>query len=781
MGKTSYRLISAVVAMLITVNCFAQTAQSDHFNIIVNNPTVLDVRANDGYAAGTYMTIPFQNDSEVTFFPPQHGSIVFLNNYTIFYTPDSGFVGHDEFVYGIAFADKIYFAIDTARVYINVIAQDSALCQASFVFNANPVNNQVAFQGSNLYPISGNPTSYLWTFSDNTTSTTANPIHYFPNGKGQACLTIQTAFGCSNTMCDSILIAGNNCEADFSYQQENCINCYYFNDNSQGTVQSWQWNFGENAESALQNPNHIFPDSGIYHVCLSVITSQNCQDTYCENIYVPYQPVIPEVCNSLFSFIHSPQSDCINCYNFSDSSSGNIISWDWQFGDGTGSSLQNPTHSYLIQGVYTVCLKVITADSCSSLYCSQIEASEQSSCIAIFSFLAAVNNIVNFNDNSIGEVVNWYWNFGDGTSSDIKNPQHSYTATGHYQVCLTITTASGCTNTYCKEVQTISHLGVNTWIGGLVYAGDQLLPDGIVILYDVENNYKAIDWDYIYGGFWTFPANSGGKYLVYAIPKYNYELTLNKMYLPTYYGNNLFWQSADTLNTTISSTNYDIQLQVANNLINYYGEGSIKGNVIYTCDSTYESDIYDTDWFGCDTINNISQLRSNWAHNMPVLLLNDNNIPVKFELSGNTGIFAFSNITNNMYKIHTEKAGLLTQPLSLTLNTQHPNFTDISIVIGSSEISSGINNFSRDDLLNDITLYPVPVKEVLHINVEVKLNEQIVVEIIDALGKIKCYETYNLNQGANLVNLNLEKLNKGLYFVKFTTEKGKIFTRKLTK
>ena len=69
-------------------------------------------------------------------------------------------------------------------------------------------------------------------------------------------------------------------------------------------------------------------------------------------------------------------------------------------------------------------------------------------------------NIVTFSDNSTGSPVSYLWDFGDGNTSTQQNPVHTYTNTGPYVVCLTVTNAAGCSDALCQTINIIS-LGIS--------------------------------------------------------------------------------------------------------------------------------------------------------------------------------------------------------------------------------------------------------------------------------------------------------------------------------
>ncbi|MDX1943426.1 MAG: PKD domain-containing protein, partial [Saprospiraceae bacterium] len=135
-----------------------------------------------------------------------------------------------------------------------------------------------------------------------------------------------------------------------------------------------------------------------------------------------------------------------------------IIVWQWDFGDGTtqdGGASDNGSinHIYERPGLYKVILTIATADGCSSttirhVYIHNGEVINSPDCQALFLFLQAPdnNNTFYFKDFSIGNVVSWKWDFGDGNTSNAQNPTHTYASTGVFFVKLTVRTAD-CTST----------------------------------------------------------------------------------------------------------------------------------------------------------------------------------------------------------------------------------------------------------------------------------------------------------------------------------------------
>ena len=131
--------------------------------------------------------------------------------------------------------------------------------------------------------------------------------------------------------------------------------------------------------------------------------------------------------------------------NFSDESSNNPNSWQWDFGDGSKSTKQNPSHSYSSTGSYTVKLTV------SNDYGSDTEVKNDYITVGIPPMAAfraektevKVRNPLNFIDESTNKPKSWEWKFGDGNISNNPSPTHTYSSEGTYTVELTVTNDYG--------------------------------------------------------------------------------------------------------------------------------------------------------------------------------------------------------------------------------------------------------------------------------------------------------------------------------------------------
>ena len=381
------------------------------------------------------------------------------------------------------------------------------ICYADFYPYIDSLNNVTFFDDS--YSDSTTIVSWLWDFGDSTNATSPNPTHqYAQSGTYNVCLTINSS-SCTNTVCYPISVNDGFCYSSF-YTFEDSLNQVTFTDlsYSDSTVISWLWDFGDSTTSTNQNPVHQYAQSGTYYACLTITSAGGCVNTYCKQV-----DVNPTYCYSYFTF----SADSSNNVAFTDLSSttdSSIVSWLWDFGDSTTSTSPNPVHQYAQSGTYTVCL-TINSIGCANTSCYQVNVNDYiNSCTAYFSISGTASNYY-FSDLSsagIGIITSWSWGFGDGQIDTTQNPSHTYTQSGNYYVCLTITTDLGCTSTFCKTVgnqgisglivdsipnltQTISSMlfGSCVTVSNLTYTGS---PSAIGYFAD---NDASIDSAFTYG------------------------------------------------------------------------------------------------------------------------------------------------------------------------------------------------------------------------------------------------------------------------------------------
>jgi len=126
-----------------------------------------------------------------------------------------------------------------------------------------------------------------------------------------------------------------------------------FTDESTGGPTSWAWQFGDGGTSAVQNPTYAYGAAGTYTVTLTA-TNDLGSDTESHDVVVAEIPAGPTAAFSWAPLNPTAGEDVV----FTDESTGTIVSWAWDFGDGNTATEQNPTHAFAADGTYTVTLTV---------------------------------------------------------------------------------------------------------------------------------------------------------------------------------------------------------------------------------------------------------------------------------------------------------------------------------------------------------------------------------------------------------------------------------------
>ena len=247
---------------------------------------------------------------------------------------------------------------------------------------------------------------------------------------------------------------------------------YYLNESTDGVT--YFWDFGDGATSTDLNPVHAYPEPGIFIVCLTA-TNDFGSDTYCDTLNTYYPP------SADYSFTGDPT------VIFTDMTTNFPTTWDWFFGDGDMSSLQNPEHTYLANGDYSACLSAGNPGG-TSYVCKTVTISSYATTEAAFSYSG--DPMVAFTDLSTLDPFAWEWEFGDGSTSTVQNPFHTYIDEGTFTVCLTATNAGG-SNTYCQDILIEEAIAVPD--AEFSYL---IIDLGIAFVDESTNDPFAWDWDF---------------------------------------------------------------------------------------------------------------------------------------------------------------------------------------------------------------------------------------------------------------------------------------------
>ncbi len=278
---------------------------------------------------------------------------------------------------------------------------------------------------------STNATNYLWDFGDGNTSVAINPVYTY-NVPGIYDVTLQAGNG---TITDTFSLSHHVTAAklllaifDPFPPSVNIGETVLFLNNSTGAT-SYEWDFGDGITTTIPSPTHTYSALGVYTVTLTA-SNDNASVSTTEVMAVTEPP------QALFSGI--PQSGdaplTVTFVNSSTSATGYV----WDFGDGNTSVATNPVHTYTSPGLYTVTLQAGNGSLTDTLSLPRYITVTEAVVAAFNPFPpnAQAGQTILFLNNSTGATA-YEWDFGDGITTTIASPTHSYSTAGVYTVTLT--------------------------------------------------------------------------------------------------------------------------------------------------------------------------------------------------------------------------------------------------------------------------------------------------------------------------------------------------------
>lgn len=223
------------------------------------------------------------------------------------------------------------------------------------------------------------------------------------------------------------------------------------------TNQSFLWNFGDGSPSVVAGPAPVFHS---YAAPGSYLVKLFLRDTaYCNNLdsVVKTISIAPQV-KAQFT---TPARGCVpyNAQFTNTSIAGQTFFWD--FGDGTSSTAQNPSHIYNMPGTYIIKLIANDPNTCNITDSTSFTINVSSNPVSNFNFSPdppLENTGITFNNLASADAIRFKWMFGDGDSlvTTSRLPVlHLYNTTGTFNACLIATNAAGCSDTFCQQVRTI--------------------------------------------------------------------------------------------------------------------------------------------------------------------------------------------------------------------------------------------------------------------------------------------------------------------------------------
>jgi PKD repeat protein len=352
--------------------------------------------------------------------------------------------------------------------------------EAKVVINAPPVANAgadilagpgdaVSFDAGNSFDMDGTIATYRWDFSDDESFQLGREVvrAYAEPGVYTARLTVTDDSGAINAIDqDEVVIRINHAPVAEAGSDLNTGQTTLTFDGSQsadadGDALTYRWDFGDGSPPANgAQVTHTYATGGAYPVVLTVDDGTglwNASNSDAITVVINRPPVAvaganKDVCaGDIVVFDGSASSD----------PDGGVLRYRWDFGDGTGADLVNPTKIYTKGSVYPVTLSVEDESGFpNDTHTDRIVVKVDESPIAEAGpdQMACANAEVHFDGSASRDfdgVVNRYaWNFGDNTLSGGEKPIHVYREPGDYRVVLTITgdQAGQCDNTHSDDM-----------------------------------------------------------------------------------------------------------------------------------------------------------------------------------------------------------------------------------------------------------------------------------------------------------------------------------------
>jgi gliding motility-associated-like protein len=312
--------------------------------------------------------------------------------------------------------------------------------------------------------------TFQWDFGDSSTSNIKDPSHFYSGySKNAVKLTATDQYGCSDSLIKTDYIELQKLNAYITIENDTvCPGQNLAIENTTSGATNSFWDFGDGTSSNQFVPLKTFTDTGSIEIKYIAIFKNVCYDTVILPIYV--DPLIASFETDKNYICELPA-----IVNYTSLSSG-ANKWEWHLGNGDFSMEENPEITFQMSpqirrnpvAYYSDSLIVQSNFGCRDtaakyhniyLNVPTVAITPNDSNIYINSISGCVPITVQFKDksksNNPGDpLVNWEWDFGDGSNSALHNPTHIFNSTGIFDVKFTVTNNSGCVNSTSIAIRT---------------------------------------------------------------------------------------------------------------------------------------------------------------------------------------------------------------------------------------------------------------------------------------------------------------------------------------
>ncbi|MBA3829629.1 MAG: PKD domain-containing protein [Taibaiella sp.] len=336
-------------------------------------------------------------------------------------------------------------------------------------------------------------TSRLWSFGDGTTlgGNNSSPTHSYAVGTYDVKLIVTDTLGCKDSATKPALINITTPYSDF-YTADTLVcpgHTVSFDNYTSGTS-TYLWSFGDGGTSTGRFPSHTYTTSGIYTVRLVSTSSGGCIDTVTKSSYIRVGNL-----NLSFTMSDSFASCPPLTVNFTNHSSG-ITSYAWTFGNGSVSTLTNPSTIFTYPGVYTVKLKGTIAAGCSDSITKTVTINGPRGSLSYSPTAGCTPVTISFSSTDTGaSSITWDMNNGVTSTSTISSSgsttstySYTFTTSGKYVPLIVLSNGAGC-NVYLRGVDTVK---VDKIVSSFTFTPDSICGSGTVHFTDTATALSGI-------------------------------------------------------------------------------------------------------------------------------------------------------------------------------------------------------------------------------------------------------------------------------------------------
>jgi PKD repeat protein len=366
----------------------------------------------------------------------------------------------------------------------------------------------VTFDASGSYDPDGYIVSYSWDFGDGNTATGVTASHLYPaSGTYTVTLTVIDDDGATDSITVTKTVRNRSPVADFTESAHTVYTSESINFDASGsydpdgTIVSYSWDFGDGNTATGVTASHAYADNGSYVVNLTVTDNDGATDSAHATKTVINRPPVADFTESAHTV------DTGESINFDASGShdpdGTIVSYSWNFGDGNSATGVTASHSYATSGTYTVILTVTDDDGATDSITATKTVKNRPPVADFTESAHTVSTGENIAFDASGSydpdgtIVDYSWDFGDGTEGSGVSVQHAYSQVGTYTVTLTVTDNDGATDTAeaTKTILNRSPVASFTESAHTVYTSESINFDASGS-HDSDGTIVSYSWDF---------------------------------------------------------------------------------------------------------------------------------------------------------------------------------------------------------------------------------------------------------------------------------------------